>query len=73
MANNDEVCVDLSAVLAIDSSCIRELLRFQAIAARDGKTFTVTAPNANVRRLLVAADAADLIGSTAEIAADQPA
>ena len=58
---NDEVRVDLSAVRAIDSSCIRELLRFHAVAARDGKSFAVVAPNANVRRLLLAADAIDLI------------
>ncbi len=58
---NDEVRVDLSAVRAIDSSCIRELLRGQAIAARDGKSFAVVAPNANVRRLLIAADAVDLV------------
>jgi anti-anti-sigma regulatory factor len=64
VAANDEVRVDLSAVRAIDSSCIRELLRFQAVAARDGKSFTVVAPNANVRRLLIAADALDLLGNT---------
>jgi anti-anti-sigma regulatory factor len=61
VAANDEVRVDLSTVRAIDSSCIRELLRFHAVAARDGKSLMIVASNANVRRLLIAADAVDLL------------
>ena len=65
VARNDDVRVDLSAVRLIDSTCIRELLRFQAVAARVGKSLAVAAPNENVRRLLIAAHAIDLLDERA--------
>jgi len=61
LESSDDVRVDLSPVRTIDSTVIRELLRAQALAARTRKTFGVTALTSNVRRLLVAADAAGLM------------
>ena len=59
--SNGDVRVDASALRTLDSTAIRELLRAQAIAAQGGKHFGLTGATANVRRLLVASDAAGLL------------
>ena len=59
--SDDDVRVDVSTLRTLDSTAIRELLRAQAIAARGGRHFGLTGATANVRRLLVASDAAGLL------------
>ena len=61
LASSDQVRVNVSGLRTLDSSGIRELLRSQALAAQAGKTFGLIAATPNVRRLLEAADAADLL------------
>jgi len=57
-----DVRVDVSRVVYIDSSCIRELLRAHAAAEIRGATLTLSPPRPNVRRTLEVADVASLIG-----------
>jgi anti-anti-sigma factor len=59
--SGDDVVVNLSGLVAVDSTGIRELLRAQARAAQMGNSFGAVAPTAEVRRLLEAADAAGLL------------
>ena len=61
LSENDEIRVDLSGLRTIDSAAIRELLRAQALAARDHRSFGVTAANANAHRILERADARGLL------------
>src|ERR1700722_9132598 len=66
--SEDDVRVDVSTLRTLDSTAIRELLRAQAIAARSGKHFGLTGATANVRRLLVASDAAGLLRKEPDLA-----
>jgi anti-anti-sigma regulatory factor len=61
LGDHDEVRLDLSNLRAMDSACIRELLRAQALAARDHRVFGVIAASANASRILESADARGLL------------
>jgi anti-anti-sigma regulatory factor len=58
---HEEVRLDLSQLRAMDSACIRELLRAQALAARDHLVFGVVAASRNANRILESADACGLL------------
>ena|SRR6185437_3914827 len=61
LRKHHEVQVDLSAVRAIDTVCVRELLRAQALAARKQRSFGVVRASASAHRILVGADALGLL------------
>jgi anti-anti-sigma factor len=66
LAGGDEVRIDLSELRAIDSAGIRELLRAQALAARNHQRFGVSAANARAYRILERADARGLMIETTD-------
>jgi len=68
LANDRDVCVDVTRVDLIDSSGLRELLRAQALAARRQHTFSVSSPTPIVRRVLEVADAMGLVADGGRIA-----
>ena len=61
LGEHQEVRLDLSELRAMDSACIRELLRAQALAARDHLVFGVVAASPNANRILMSADASGLL------------
>jgi anti-anti-sigma factor len=61
LAEHDNVRMDLSELRSIDSTGIRELLRAQALAARNRKSFGVTTVSPNAFRILDRADARGLL------------
>jgi anti-anti-sigma regulatory factor len=64
LAGSVEVRIDLSELRAIDSAGIRELLRAQALAARNQQRFGVSAANERASRILERADARGLMIET---------
>ena len=61
LKKHHDVRVDLSAVRAIDTVCVRELLRAQALATRKQRSFGIIDASPNAHRILLGADALGLL------------